>query len=102
MVKTLLKTYPETRNSDNLLVWKYAYVMGRTTLSNFISRGEFMKLPYETITRARRMIQNEYPELQATEGVRAKRAEKRRSKGTFTFREEMKAQYDNWGKGLVL
>ncbi len=41
----------------------------------------------ESITRARRKVQELYPDLQASKAVREARQEKEKSKGTWVFRE---------------
>ena len=62
-VVQLLKQFPETRNSDNLLIRRY--------LQHFCSDAPIdqMDCSVETITRCRRWIQSKNPELRADEIV---------------------------------
>jgi predicted RNA-binding protein with EMAP domain len=87
-VKKILELHPSTRNSDKRLIWqvyKDMYPFGQDLT---ISYHDFMELPaFESITRARRKIQEIHPELQATKEVFEQRALKADSKGQFIFTE---------------
>lgn len=82
IVKFLLEKYPELRDNDYLL---WLAVIERTTTDDValnITVGEFLKIakymkipPYISVARARRKLQEQYPELRATAETRAARAE---------------------------
>lgn len=93
LVKLLLVRFPALRNSDRQLLWAFWKEEG-AVVDNVMTQDGFVKsTPAESITRARRMVQQDHPELGATESVRNARATKRESKGTFVYREGLK-QYD--------
>jgi hypothetical protein len=80
-VKTILEKYPETRNSDKLL-W-LAYMCFYKELKFIIGEENYVKFralllqestpTFESLTRARRKIQEEHELLQASQGTRSKR-----------------------------
>mgnify|MGYP001574549948 CR=1 FL=1 len=89
----LLTEYPELRNSDKKLLWSVWHRKGLITgiASNYaITREGFYKAPSsESVTRARRKVQELHPELGATsEKVKSLRRQKENTKGTFIFRQE--------------
>ena len=87
-VKHLLVEFPELRNSDKMLIWKVWLDGGFVKYEN-ITLEAFMNAPsVETIRRTRQKVQEEYPELQASEGVRRFRKTKQTTKSTFVYREE--------------
>lgn len=95
-VKHILEKYPQTRDSDKKLIWAVlirkqlvqvnsgdVFALSRVMYMDFIHAPSF-----ESITRARRKVQELHPELQATNSiVRSKRRQKEESKGTFISRE---------------
>lgn len=93
-VKKILVEIPSTRNSDKSLYWKilekiglvYGYIDGGT-----ITFKKFLKAPsYESVSRARRKIQEIHPLLRATlPSVRKARKQKQATKGTFMYREKL-------------
>ncbi len=97
LVKDLLEKYPEMRNSDKKLIWAVYFKkqlvqlpenpsikgMSRILYMNFLQGPSF-----ESITRARRKVQELNPELWSSMPVRNKRRVKEQTKGTFIFREE--------------
>lgn len=97
-VRHILETRPETRNSDKLLIWEVLRQVGMVkTIDHFGPRQAILKetfvssnlIPFESITRARRKIQ-EKEELQATsKEVRTTRGQRAETKGTFVFEEEV-------------
>lgn len=99
-VKIILETIPETRNSDKLLIWEYYKADGRIqemqnqfgVYQEALARNHFLSRKItstESITRARRKIQEIHPELAPTSSVVAKRRSKReKTKGTFVYRED--------------
>lgn len=89
-VKEILESNPETRDSDNKLIWEVWRYLDLTN-GDMIDKWDFMKAPAsESITRARRKIQELHPHLRATKVVQEARKEKQEEKGTFIFREQLK------------
>lgn len=94
-VKQVLENEPQTRNSDKLLIWKVwevlHFVNGMFDAPDVITKAHFMGAPTEeSVTRARRKVQELHPELGATaKSVKARRDQKEATKGTFIFREEV-------------
>lgn len=85
LVKQLLMKYPELRNSDKKLLWRVWEWQG--IAKNVISKESFLfraETP-ESITRARRKVQEEFPELQATQGIKEARSVKEQTKGTWIY-----------------
>lgn len=73
-VKKLLEKYPECRNSDKKLLWEYWNTYdgyGEMTYSRWLKCTSA-----ESITRARRSVQEHHPELQATKEVKEAREQK--------------------------
>ena len=76
LVHELLIKDVSLRNSDLKLIWA---VLEKTdkVRNNFISYTNFMSsIPHESITRARRKIQQLHPELKAVKEVEEKRKER--------------------------
>lgn len=90
LIKESLEEHEQLRNSDKALMFTIWNKMGLVH-DRSISYENFKKAPTpESITRARRKVQELHPELQATSGVvRSKRQQKERTKGTFVFRETL-------------
>lgn len=77
-VKAILEQHPSARNSDFELIAIFARTHGiyRQPLGEALAIWQNRQLPpFETITRARRKLQEQYPQLRATETVRKRRAE---------------------------
>lgn len=75
-VEDLLRKYPEARDNDKLLALKYwSEVDNLPTFNSMISMDAIISFgtPFETISRARRYIQNIYDELKASPKVREQR-----------------------------
>lgn len=94
LVQTILKDDAQARSNDKYLIWRVYQELGLVETSIIgmayekIGFGKFLKGPsFESITRARRKIQELDPTLAATLDVQEKRAERQASKGTFIFRE---------------
>jgi len=86
-IKHLLVEFPELRNSDKMLIWK-VWVDGGFVKYGTITLEAFMNAPsVETIRRTRQKLQEDFPELQATEGVRRARKLKQSTKSTFVYQE---------------
>jgi len=89
LVKDILTNYPATRDSDHKLVWSVWIKEGKV-IGGKISLDDFLATtPIESITRARRKIQEEHPELQASPIIQEARKEKEQDKGTFVYREKV-------------
>jgi hypothetical protein len=83
LVKTILETEPQTRNSDSLLYLKVLehcatqkdvnlhLIPVTAFLSHYIHEYDFPC--FETVRRSRQKIQSEHPELKANETVQAHR-----------------------------
>jgi hypothetical protein len=86
-VKDLLERYPELRNSDKKLVWATWYTKG-LIVDGKIDRDSFYKaVSSDSITRARRKIQEHFRHLRATEKVRGYRKQKQDMKGAHVYHE---------------
>lgn len=84
LVKTILETNTQTRNSDSLLYLKVlehcalqkGVDLQLLSVSAFFTSMNIFGFPcYETVRRTRQKIQREYPELKGCEAVEAARAE---------------------------
>lgn len=76
-VKTLLEMNPATRDDDDLLMLEYCKLVGVNVLRPFASVMKDASTPNrESVTRARRKLQEKYEELRGTKYVQ--RARKRR------------------------
>lgn len=76
VVKEILTTHPQTRNSDNYLYVEVCRKINPDCLvrsfGDVLTRVSEYNLPcFETVTRARRKIQATYPELAAISEVEA-------------------------------
>lgn len=95
LVKRLLTDLPELRNSDKKLIWavwaKKQLVQVRPNQP--IALAKVMYMDYlnapssESITRARRKLQEQFPHLRATKPVEVRRRKKQATKGTFVYKE---------------
>ena len=90
-VKAILEKYPDTRKSDKKLMWAVWWqkqmIQQPTGLGIMYSRIQFMDFMNatnpESITRVRRKIQEEHPELASSAAVQAAKDKKEESKGAF-------------------
>jgi len=97
VVKTLLENVPELRNSDKKLLWSVYIKKGLVQVSatnnpmlSKITLMDYLNAPSaESVTRARRKVQENHPELQATSSVVNQRRKKQATKGTFIYREQL-------------
>jgi hypothetical protein len=100
LILKLLKTKPQTRNSDKLLFTEVLRYLGAIkTVTWFGQDREAVmvesllsgNLPsFETIRRTRQKLQETKPELGATSNkVIEARHQKQSSKGTFIYREQL-------------
>lgn len=82
-VKELLVRNPKLRDSDKQLIWEIWFGEREMIM---VSKFDFMKLESaESITRARRKVQEIHPELRASEEVQKEREWKEDTKGNFIF-----------------
>lgn len=85
IVKALLEQYPHTRDDDYLL-WLHAIEIAAAregvptfahsvTLAAYLNAAKCSRFPhFETVSRVRRKLQEQYPELRGTPRTRAARA----------------------------
>lgn len=78
--KRVLKIYPDSRNNDGLLVSKVTEILNPSIKGlkfNFVLENrKVLGLPsFETITRARRKLQENNPELRAIKEIEDARAD---------------------------
>lgn len=88
-IKQMLEDHPNLRSSDKNLIWKVWELEERVVNGKISEYGFATATSPESITRARRKVQELCPWLQAQKEVRKVRTEKAHSKGTFVFREQM-------------
>ena len=92
IVHKLLEDKPELRSSDRKLLWAVWEWQGLAGKS--MTRADFLEgVSAESVTRARRKVQELHPELAATQAVKRFRDIKRKQKGTYVFREETQTYY---------
>lgn len=89
LVKELLEEKPERRDNDKKLIWAVLFKLGyadtyHIRFQDFLDRG----FPaFESITRARRKVQQDHPELRASKFIRDLRKLKESKKGYFAYHE---------------
>lgn len=95
LVKQLLEENKEYRSSDRKLIWA-VWDWQRLLYGGVISKTSFMDkaMMPDTITRARRKVQEKFEELKADEVVEKFREEKEAEKGTHVYREEIQPIQD--------
>lgn len=86
-VKTILTEYPQTRNSDHWLYFRYVCRAvrpnGMTFAAIFVYYKRYGLPSFESVGRARRRVQQKCPEL-------------RGDKGTQTARETLEKEYHDY------
>lgn len=95
LVKEILTALPRTRNSDKQLLWEvWDYEVSQKSSykkeSGYLARPDFIVhcTSAESITRARRKVQELHPELRGNREVTKKRKDKESKKGNFVFHEK--------------
>lgn len=74
LIKKLLERYPDLRDSDKKLLWAVWHSRGYINDFNMIDRDSFYKAPTpESITRARRKIQENFQHLRASKVIEKER-----------------------------
>jgi hypothetical protein len=90
VVKDLLTKYPQLRDNDKRLIWAVWYKQGLIHENRIVRETFYAEAEHpESITRARRQVQNDFPELRASQAVQDMRKEKQESKGTFVYRKQV-------------
>ena len=95
-VKLLLIQDPKLRDSDKLLQWRVwaqqGYVMnGAITFECFMNHH---LINTESIRRVRQKVQEMYPELRSSTRIQKFKDAKRKTKGSFVYREPLKVRYE--------
>lgn len=80
LVKHILETVPETRNSDQLLYYRVCEELNSNALSGFfgeviLNLKDYKLPPFESVRRARQKVQAAYPELDAKPKIKEIRSE---------------------------
>jgi len=89
LIKQLLTDYPSLRDSDKKLIWSVHIKEGKV-MGGKISMEDFLSsTSEESITRARRRVQEEHPELCASPLIQEMRDKKEEDKGTFIYHEQV-------------
>lgn len=91
LVKKVLVENKQARNSDKELIWEvFSATTARYLVNHVISRDEFMSMPsFESITRARRKVQENHPELQSDKQILLMRKAKESYGGNFVYHENV-------------
>jgi len=89
LVKQLLTLKPVLRDDDKKLIWSVWAHQGKI-VGGKISVDDYLTSEIEeSVTRARRMVQNDFPELKASPIIEEARKAKKEDKGSFIFREKV-------------
>lgn len=75
IVRNVLEKYPDTRSNDNILILRTLKEMNQNINKSLAEILLTTKVSFESITRARRKIQRENPELSDKETVVARSEE---------------------------
>jgi len=89
VIRGMLSDLPYLRNSDKDLIWKVWEYEGHIKHGILIEFDYVKCTPPETITRCRRKVQQNHPELQATAGVKKSRDSKSKKGGNFVYNEDI-------------
>ncbi len=84
-VLSLLQDHPQTRNSDKKLFWRYCVTYHGMDSDHMTLQFWTNGPSYESITRARRKVQEIHPELTGVDSVQANRKALEQMKGNFIF-----------------
>jgi len=94
LVKNILIQNEQARNSDKELIWAVLENLGITS-GAYITKEMLFKMPsFESITRARRKVQEENQDLQANASVKQARRFKQAQRGTHIYREPITGHYE--------
>lgn len=93
-VKQLLESEPYLRNSDKELAWAIWTWEGLTNESSIHKHSFLIATPMESITRARRKVQENHPALAPTnQVVKNQRKTREAKKGNFVYQENVKPKF---------
>lgn len=93
VVRNLLRDNQLYRNSDRALIWAILELQGHVK-NGQLSREDFLdSIAFESITRARRKVQEDYPELAASKFTKEKRKSIQDEKGTHIYRDKVKFEW---------
>jgi len=94
LVKKILEEKVACRSSDKHLIWVYMTHKAGKDGAPMISMPDFLNCsPFESITRARRKVQELHPELKSSTVVNDYRKKKQNTKGTFIYREDNQGRF---------
>lgn len=84
VVKAVLTSHPDARDDDFILINRayahFKFDVGSTYFDDIMTKHKAYHLPsFESITRARRKLQAEYPELRASRQAQAVREQEQQS-----------------------
>jgi len=85
IVLRILQESTSCRDSDKKLIWNVLHIMGYVGEGG-LDLAEFMRSPsFESITRARRKVQELHPELRSSKEVQKAKDLKQSEAGNFIF-----------------
>lgn len=92
LVKKILEDVPETRNDDNLLYYRVcdvidSYCLGLSFGWVLLNMKELEIPTIETVGRCRRKLQEQFPELRATDKVKGFRTDRERKFEAYARKE---------------
>lgn len=93
-IKELLQKDPIYRNSDRELLWAVWEFEGNVLLGTMTKEMFLKSMSTKTITRARRKVQEDHPELGPNKTVKGYRKQIEKQKGTHVYREKI-VEFDN-------
>ena len=81
--------FPELRDSDKKLFWDICKRKGYVGFDGVMTRQNFMSAPaFESVSRARRKVQENHPELRSSKEVQQFKNNKESKKGYFPYHEQ--------------
>jgi len=83
LIKKLLREHPALRDSDKKLIWSVWIKEGKIKDGRITLEDYLESMPEESITRARRKVQEASPELKPSPLIEAMRNNKAETRGTF-------------------
>jgi len=89
VVKEVLEKYPQTRGDDKKLIWVVFGMLGFVD-DKKITRENFLEAPScESVTRARRKVQENFPDLNPNEFVLRARKTIEEKRGFHVYHEKV-------------
>ena len=90
LIERILIEKPRTRSSDKHLIWTVMTYKAGKTGTGVILIQDFLNCPaFESITRVRRKVVENHPELKAPSVVEKARRLKEKTKSMFVYHEEV-------------